>query len=155
MESIRPDQPIVYLLRADDGPVKIGTSLWSKAEGRFRDIQSCNHHELTLIRIMKGSYKAEKWFQDYFAEKGLFIRGEWFNFHPDMMTLKIPKDLAEIVGRVTGKQNTRKCPRCGAYFELEPGNQTMCCSETCQLEYQARRGYKASVMNFRSFLNEC
>lgn len=79
---------VVYMLRADDGPVKIGST--SYIYQRLSQIQMHNHHELELIRLIRGSKCAEDWLHNYFKESWMF--GEWFRFHPDMLTVKVPKD---------------------------------------------------------------
>jgi hypothetical protein len=78
----------VYFIRAGaDGPVKIG---WSdNVETRRTALQISHYLPLRVIRIIEGSSEAtELWLHDHFAQ--LRLRGEWFEFHPDMEVVEPP-----------------------------------------------------------------
>lgn len=77
----------VYFIRAGlSGPVKIGVT--ADLERRLLDLQCGNHEELHVIRTEPGSGAVEAWLHQRFD--GRLIRGEWFHFHPTMLTIAIP-----------------------------------------------------------------
>lgn len=74
----------VYFIRAKTGgPVKIGTA--RDARERLRQLQGAHHEELAIIRQIPGGQAVEAWFHLKFATHR--IRGEWFRFAPEMLTL--------------------------------------------------------------------
>lgn len=74
----------VYIIRAEDsGLVKIG---WSKdPTKRMGDLRSSSTTELIILRLIDGIMPLEGIFHRHFKE--LRVRGEWFKFHPDMLTI--------------------------------------------------------------------
>lgn len=72
-----------YIIRAGkDGPVKIGRA--DDPEGRLRDLQTAHHDRLEIVRIVDTHFDAEPQFHKRFALHRL--RGEWFDFVPEMLT---------------------------------------------------------------------
>lgn len=83
----------VYFIRsAGFGVVKIGTA--ANPSARLRSLQTGNAEELSLIRVIDGGEAEERWLHDRFQQHR--VRGEWFTFHPDMMTVLPPDDLAPV-----------------------------------------------------------
>jgi hypothetical protein len=77
----------VYFIQAKShSAVKIGIAV--DVEKRCKEIQSAHHEELTIIRILDGYRETENWLHCYFADKR--IRGEWFTFSEEMMTISPP-----------------------------------------------------------------
>ena len=75
----------VYMIQAGiDGPVKIGKS--TDVKSRHSMLQAAHPFELILIREIEGYGKVERWLHERFATCRL--RGEWFSFHPDMLTVE-------------------------------------------------------------------
>lgn len=80
-----------YVIRAGDTEmVKLG---WSdrNAEERCAALQTANALPLTVIREIKGDRWVERALHRRF--KSARIKGEWFVFHPDMLTFD-PRPLA-------------------------------------------------------------
>lgn len=74
----------VYFIRAGiDGPIKIGTA--SDPRARLHELQTAHHDVLQLVREVDGDRSVEVGFHRHFAEYR--IRGEWFTFHPSMLTI--------------------------------------------------------------------
>jgi len=77
----------VYFIRVGkDGPVKIGYA--ADAAIRLQQLQVCHPETLHLIRTIDGGSKGEAWLHDRFYHHR--IRGEWFNFCPEMMEVEPP-----------------------------------------------------------------
>lgn len=77
-----------YIIRAGlAGPVKIGKA--DDPHQRLRDLQTGNAEQLHLLRVVDTPFDAEPIFHLKFARNRL--RGEWFEFHPGMLTF-IPED---------------------------------------------------------------
>ena len=77
----------VYIIQAGDScMVKIG---WTggNVESRRRIFQSGHYEQLRIIRIIETPRGAEGWLHCLFAE--YHVRGEWFRFHPTMLTVAI------------------------------------------------------------------
>lgn len=72
----------VYFVQAASGPIKIGVS--TKPLHRLASIQSCNHEEVQMIAMMKGTELDEATLQHRFAH--LRIRGEWFKADDELLT---------------------------------------------------------------------
>ena len=68
------------------GPVKIGHT--SYPERLLRRFQTHHWEQLRLIRTVEGYCEVERWLHWRFAY--LRIRGEWFEFHPSMLTVEAP-----------------------------------------------------------------
>jgi len=83
----------VYFIRsAGFGAVKIGTA--ANPMARLRDLQTGNAEELSLIRVIDGGEAEERWLHARFCD--CRVRGEWFTFHPDMMTVLPPGGLPRV-----------------------------------------------------------
>jgi hypothetical protein len=75
----------VYFIRAgEDGPIKIGSA--DIVHARVKLLQTGNHLELVLLRTIDGDHTLERYLHRHFAAQR--IRGEWFTFHPDMLTIE-------------------------------------------------------------------
>lgn len=73
----------VYMIRAgDDGPVKIGVS--GNIKKRVATLQGAHPRQLTLLRVVDGTFSTEKQFHSRFSH--VRLAGEWFAFDPDMLT---------------------------------------------------------------------
>lgn len=66
--------------------VKIGYAV--SIDKRLAQLQGGNIRELQVMRVIKGDAQAEQWLHRRFAP--LRIRGEWFHFDPEMMTVSVP-----------------------------------------------------------------
>jgi hypothetical protein len=85
----------VYFVQANqNGPVKIGTA--EDVIGRLRELQTAHYMVLRLLREIDGDYRLERALHRRFTAQ--HIRGEWFAFHPDMLTI-MPVDV-EIAATV-------------------------------------------------------
>lgn len=80
----------VYFIQ-DDGCeyVKIGYAVDPYA--RLATLQCGTPYSLRIIRIVDGGQKAERWFHRRFAK--LRIRGEWFSFTKEMLTVQPPDEI--------------------------------------------------------------
>jgi hypothetical protein len=79
---------IVYFMQSAGGSVKIGTT--KNLPRRLSDLQRASGNSITVIRQCPGSRPTERWFHERFAEqRGI---GEWFVFHPDMLTVDPPQE---------------------------------------------------------------
>jgi len=74
-----------YLIQAG-GKIKIGWA--TDVEARRRQLQTSHHETLVVVRIIDGDLTTERWLHERFAEHRL--RGEWFAFHDDMLTVVPP-----------------------------------------------------------------
>lgn len=95
---------IYFIQCGQDGPVKIGFTVKS-AESRLALLQTGNHQTLTILRVMRGGYRLERWLHVRFRD--VRIRSEWFAFHPDMLTVKAPPSL-NAMDDVTGRRAETK-----------------------------------------------
>jgi hypothetical protein len=80
----------VYVVRAgEDGPIKIGHSIYPHA--RIRDIQISHWEILKLLALFEGSPYTERDLHQHFASR--HIRGEWFAFSvfADLRALGLPE----------------------------------------------------------------
>jgi hypothetical protein len=84
----------VYII-GDGHHVKIGYS--TDVDARLRDLQTGNGRYLRLHRIVDGGQKVEKWFHRKFKPQRL--HGEWFVFHPDMLTVTPPDEMPSTLER--------------------------------------------------------
>lgn len=85
----------VYFLQDDLGRVKIGVT--KDIVARKAAVQTGSGSDLHLIRFIAGAGpKVEKWLHRRF--KGHHLRGEWFAFLGDMLTVTPPD---EVPARVT------------------------------------------------------
>lgn len=85
----------VYFLQDDLGRVKIGVT--KDIAARKAAIQTGSGSDLHLIRFVAGAgQKVEKWLHRRFKDQR--VRGEWFAFSDDMLTVTPPD---EVPSRVT------------------------------------------------------
>ena len=81
----------VYFARAGEaGPVKIGVA--ANVETRLKALQLGHYETLAIIRVIDGHTPEEEWLHQYFSDA--HIRGEWFRFCDDMLTVTPPAILA-------------------------------------------------------------
>lgn len=78
----------------NDGPVKIGMS--ESIMRRLRHIQWASPWDVEIIRSIDGGRAQEGWFHRHF--KANHIRGGWFAFHADMLTVSPPEDTRGLLG---------------------------------------------------------
>jgi DNA-binding XRE family transcriptional regulator len=111
---------VVYFVRAGkDGPVKIG---WSKDGAvRIKALQTAHHMRLELIRQLDGTIELEHRFHSYFASKR--IRGEWFEFDDEMLTVfdpvrPTPAVPGPIIG-IPGVISPAQCRAARRWLEME------------------------------------
>ena len=100
-------QMATYFVRAGvDGPVKIGCVMSedpvdaeAAVRTRIASLQTAHPDPLTLLRTVEGGVETERFFHKHFA--ALRVRGEWFTFTAEMLTLAVPPDVeaATKVGR--------------------------------------------------------
>lgn len=82
-------ESVVYMLRcANGGPVKIGTT--KSLTQRVAALQTASAEGLAAIRTIPGTTITERWLHSHF-EPGR-IAGEWFSYHPDMLTIECPDE---------------------------------------------------------------
>ena len=74
----------VYFIQAGgpEGAVKIGKANF--VPSRCAQFQAVHYEQLKVIRVIVGGTKEERALHRRFVD--LHIRGEWFRFHPDMLT---------------------------------------------------------------------
>lgn len=89
----------LYLIRAGEtGPVRMG---WSVApEVQCHQMQSYHWEKLEIIRQFDCARDGLKWFQDEFQLQ--WIRGNWFEFTPTMLTIEPPAMRAKTISRAFG-----------------------------------------------------
>lgn len=75
---------MIYFIRPRGftGPVKIGVT--RSIESRLASLQTGNHLPLYVWRTFEGNARVEEIVHWRFAAQR--IRGEWFDYHPDMDT---------------------------------------------------------------------
>lgn len=82
----------VYFIRVgEEGPVKIGHA--ADVTARLGSLQVGHHERLYLLRALDGGAEIESWFHKQFAAD--HIRGEWYNYRPEMEEIE-PPDLAAM-----------------------------------------------------------
>ncbi len=82
------DSCTIYFIKAPSGHVKIGSTHPTKLRERIAELQVGNHQQLELIRIIENaSREQEAWLHKQF--KNFRIRGEWFKFTEEMLTVII------------------------------------------------------------------
>jgi len=86
----------VYMVQAGGGPVKIGHSQTASLVSRLASLQSSNHERLTILRVLDGGYALERSLHQRF--KLLWMHGEWFAFHTDMLGDLGAADCPEFLG---------------------------------------------------------
>lgn len=82
---------MIYIVRAGvTDMIKIGFA--NDVPARLRELQSGCWERLTVVREMPGDRTVERWLHGHF--KAHCVRSEWFKFHPDMLTIVPPDDIA-------------------------------------------------------------
>ena len=82
--------PVYVIQSGETDRVKIG---WADdVAARCRYLQTSHHEPLHVIRIVHGARTIERWLHRHFAAQ--HIRGEWFQFHPEMLVVE-PPDMGE------------------------------------------------------------
>jgi hypothetical protein len=85
---------MIYFIRAGySGPVKIGRA--DDPRSRLEYLQTGHYETLEIVRSLTGDFREERWLHQEFAN--LRIRGEWFHFSPDMLTVVPPQALTDEV----------------------------------------------------------
>lgn len=72
---------VIYFVRAENGPIKIGTT--GRLEWRLRSLRGQSPVPLELLGSVPGNRADEHEFHRRFAEHRL--HGEWFDPHPDIL----------------------------------------------------------------------
>lgn len=84
-----------YIVRSGDtGPVKIGHA--ESVADRIRALQTGHPEQLRLVRVIEGDGDIEGAFHERF--KGHHIRGEWFQYVPEMASFE-PSETWAAAGR--------------------------------------------------------
>lgn len=87
---------MIYFIRAGaSGPVKIGFA--RDPEWRLRSLQVSHYAELKLLRTLDGGSFAERSLHRHFG--ALRIRGEWFEFSEEMLTITLTPDILQKPSR--------------------------------------------------------
>lgn len=105
----------VYFIRDESGLVKIGHARnpWQ----RLQDLQVASPTQLAIVRVVDGGQKTEKWLHKRFA--GHHVRGEWFAFADEMLSVVPPDELPPPAPRrkdrphQTGVESLREADRLG------------------------------------------
>ena len=92
----------VYFLLSDDGHVKIGVT--NDIASRVSGLQTAQAKPLSLIRFVHGGPKTERWLHRRFEASR--VRGEWFRFEPDMLTVT-PPDEVPVKRKVVKRRDVR------------------------------------------------
>lgn len=77
----------VYFIRNQNGNVKIGHSV--NPAKRLMLLQTGTAESLRIVRTIEGDDATERWLHRHFASDR--IRGEWFNFREEMLTIWPPE----------------------------------------------------------------
>ncbi|MER9901636.1 GIY-YIG nuclease family protein [Mesorhizobium sp. M0130] len=83
--------PKVYFIQDEAERVKIGYS--GDPLARLMSLQTANGGRLCMLRLIDGGEPTERWLHARFDE--MRIQGEWFAFHPAMMTVVPPDELPQ------------------------------------------------------------
>lgn len=98
----KAEQGVIYFLRAGNGgSVKIGWSL--KVSERITALQAGQPFKLVILRQIPAERWVEKWLHWQFKEGRL--NGEWFTFHPDMLSIEPPAERPYRTRKRTNKTN--------------------------------------------------
>ena len=81
----------VYFIADEHGRVKIGNA--TNPEDRLRALQTGNPDQLQLLRVIAGDEATETWLHKHFD--ALHIKGEWFHYHDEMLTIVVPSNIAK------------------------------------------------------------
>jgi hypothetical protein len=86
MSVSTPAKCIVYFIQAgENGPVKIGYTY--EPEKRLIAMQGNHYEMLRILRVVPGNRYGERRLHQHFAH--LRIRGEWFSFSEEMLTVAV------------------------------------------------------------------
>ncbi len=86
----------IYFLQVPTNQVKIGIVDNNQGlQRRINQFQIANYQKLTLIRTIIGTIATENWLHTHYYRKGKHIRGEWFEFDSEMLTI-IPPPYEEL-----------------------------------------------------------
>lgn len=88
----------VYFIQNERGDVKIGHS--NNPVKRLTSLRAGTPGRLVLVRAIEGEAETERQMHKHFAE--CHIRGEWFKFHDDMLTIGVPARLFKEAPQRTG-----------------------------------------------------
>ena len=83
------DTDFIYFIQDTRGRVKIGRTY--NVRKRLQSLRAVCGDELSLARVVTGGRAVERWFHRKFAAHRM--RGEWFWFAPEMMTVIAPDEL--------------------------------------------------------------
>jgi len=79
--------------------VKIGTS--QDVDQRLKTLTTGCTEDGVLLRVVEGfSFKAEAWLHSHF--KDLRVKGEWFQYSDEMLSIEIPRHLTNIMDILLG-----------------------------------------------------
>jgi len=81
IQMFKLDEPCIYFIGPDDGPIKIGLS--NAPLERLACFQIGSPVTLKIHALTKGDFAAEQAYHARFAAHRL--HGEWFNPHPDIL----------------------------------------------------------------------
>lgn len=93
---------VYFIQNARSGHVKIGFS--TDVRSRLSALQTSQADSLVLIRLIDGGPATERWLHRRFGH--LSLRGEWFAFDSDMLTI-IPPDEVVTPIKVTRRRDVR------------------------------------------------
>jgi hypothetical protein len=111
---------MIYFVQAgENGPVKIGFAIDFPA--RLRELQCAQHVTLIVLRKIDGAgRREERALHKLFAHR--HIRGEWFNFDPEMLTATVSVGLqperlrgsaSQIIDALGGTKTVAEQLKCG------------------------------------------
>jgi DNA-binding transcriptional regulator YdaS (Cro superfamily) len=78
--------PVYFVRAGENGPVKIGHA--KNPASRLRELQAGCFEKFNLLRVIEGDVLSEKFLHRHFRAQR--VRGEWFRFHIDMLTIVPP-----------------------------------------------------------------
>ena len=96
---------IYFVLHEGTGHVKIGYS--DSVKKRISQLQTGNPEKLRLLRVIDGGPKTEQWLHKRFS--GFNVRGEWFAFHDEMLSV-VPPDFVGKTSPPPQKKESIGCP---------------------------------------------
>lgn len=78
----------VYFISNGRGQVKIGHT--DDPAARLAQLQVASVQPLTIVRLADGGAAAERWLHRRFSLQR--VRGEWFDFTADMLSVQVPDE---------------------------------------------------------------
>ncbi len=90
------DKIIIYFAQVPSSQIKIGITGETSLKIRLGSLQSGNHQEIKIIRSISGIIQQEQWLHERYKRKGLHIRGEWFEYDEEMLTIIPPQTLKDL-----------------------------------------------------------